>query len=65
MAMARATIEVKGSSTESWKAANEQALAQAAKTIKNIKSSWIKEMSVDVANNGKIHGVSRQLPRDV
>ena len=53
MAMVRETIEVTGSSTQSWNDANQQAIAHASKTISNIKSTWIKEMSVDVADNGK------------
>ena len=53
MAMVRETIEVKASSPISWHEANQQAIAHVSKTVKNIKSSWIKEMSVDVSDNGK------------
>lgn len=44
-------IEVIAESTTSWEDATEQAIHEASKTIKNIKSVYIKEMKASVVNN--------------
>ena len=46
-------IEIMGSSGESWEAAAEEAVTEAAKTVKNIKSVWVKDHSATV-KDGKI-----------
>jgi dodecin len=44
-------IELIGSSPKSWEDATKNALAEAAKTIKNIKSVYVKRCNAKVANN--------------
>jgi flavin-binding protein dodecin len=44
-------IELIGSSPNSWEEATKNALAEAAKTIKNIKSIYVKRCNVKVENN--------------
>ncbi len=44
-------IELIGCSTTSWEDATKSALAEAAKTIKNIKSIYVKDVSANVENN--------------
>jgi flavin-binding protein dodecin len=44
-------IELIGSSPESWEDATKNALAEAAKTIKNIKSIYVKRCNAKVENN--------------
>ena len=44
-------IELIGSSPESWEDATKKALAEAAKTIKNIKSIYVKRCNAKVENN--------------
>lgn len=44
-------IELIGCSTMSWEDATKNALAEAAKTIKNIKSIYVKDVSANVENN--------------
>jgi dodecin len=44
-------IELIGSSPESWEEATKAALAEAAKTIKNIKSVYVKRCNAKVENN--------------
>ena len=46
-------IEIMGDSSKSWEAAAEEAVAEAAKTVKNIRSVWIQDHSATV-KNGKI-----------
>lgn len=46
-------IEIMGESTESWEAAASEAVAEAAKTVKNIRSVWVQDKSATV-KNGKI-----------
>lgn len=46
-------IEVLASSSKSWSDATEQAVAKASKTIRNIRSANIQNLSVKV-ENGKI-----------
>jgi dodecin len=44
-------IELIGSSPKSWEEAAKSALAEAAKTIKNIKSVYVKRCNAKVENN--------------
>ena len=44
-------IELIGSSPKSWEEATKNALAEAAKTIKNIKSVYVKRCNAKVENN--------------
>jgi flavin-binding protein dodecin len=44
-------IELIGTSTISWEEATKNALAQAAKTVKNIKSIYVKSCKATVENN--------------
>jgi dodecin len=44
-------IELIGSSPKSWEAATKNALAEAAITIKNIKSVYVKRCTAKVENN--------------
>jgi len=44
-------IEVIGSSQKDWEDASKNALAEAAKTIKNIKSIYVKRCNAKVENN--------------
>jgi flavin-binding protein dodecin len=44
-------IELIGSSPKSWEEATKNALAEAAKTIKNIKSIYVKRCNAKVENN--------------
>ncbi len=44
-------IELIGSSPNSWEEAVKNALAEAAKTVKNIKSVYVKSCKAKVANN--------------
>jgi hypothetical protein len=46
-------IELMGSSAQSWEDAAQQVVTHASKTLRNIKSIWIKEQSADV-EEGKI-----------
>ena len=46
-------IEVMAESDKGWKDAAQNAVQEAAKTVKNIKSVWIKDQSATV-KNGKI-----------
>ncbi|MBZ0217106.1 MAG: dodecin family protein [Fimbriimonadaceae bacterium] len=47
------TIEIMADSNQSWEDATRQALKQAAKSVDNIKSVWVKDQSCHV-NNGEI-----------
>ena len=44
-------IELIGCSPRSWQDATKNALAEAAKTVKNIKSIYVKAVSANVENN--------------
>lgn len=44
-------IELIGSSQKSWEDATKNALAEAAKTVKNIKSVYVKSCKATVENN--------------
>jgi len=46
-------IEIMGDSSESWEAAAAEAVAEASKTIKNIRSVWVQDHSATV-KDGKI-----------
>lgn len=46
-------IEIMGDSEKSWKDAAENAVQEASKTVKNIKSVWIQDQSAKV-DGGKI-----------
>lgn len=46
-------IELMGSSAQSWEDAAQQVVTHASKTLRNIKSIWVKEQSADVGE-GKI-----------
>ncbi len=46
-------IEVLSSSTVSWEDATQKAVLQASKTLKNLKSVYVKEQSATV-KNGKV-----------
>lgn len=43
-------IEIMGQSSKSWEAAAEEAVNEAAKTVKNIRSIWIQDQSASVKN---------------
>lgn len=51
MSVAKVT-EISASSTKSFEDAIQQGISRASKTLKNVKSAWVKEQSV-VVNNGK------------
>jgi dodecin len=44
-------VELTGQSPESWEAATQLVLDEAAKTIRNIQSIYIREMLAEVENN--------------
>jgi len=44
-------IEIMAQSSEGWEDATKQAIKEAAKTVDNIESVWIKEMKAIVENN--------------
>ena len=46
-------IEIMGDSSDSWEAAAAEAVAEAAKTVKNVRSVWVQDQSATV-KNGKI-----------
>jgi len=52
MSVARIT-EISSSSEKSFEDATQQGIARASKTLRNIRSAWIKEHQLDV-DNGKI-----------
>ncbi|MGH2406859.1 MAG: dodecin family protein [Candidatus Limnocylindrales bacterium] len=49
MAVARVT-EISSTSTKSFEDALNQGIARATKTLRNVKSAWVKEQRVDVEN---------------
>jgi flavin-binding protein dodecin len=53
MSVAR-IIEIKSSSGKSFDDAVKSGVARANKTLKNVRSAWVKEMEVDCGKNGKI-----------
>ena len=44
-------IELMSSSETSWEDAAKKAVAEASKTVKNIKSVWVKDQSISVKND--------------
>lgn len=50
MAVARVT-EISSTSTKSFDDAIQQGVARATKTLRNVKSAWIKEQRVDIRND--------------
>ena len=50
MAVARVT-EISSTSTQSFEDAIKQGIARATKTLRNVRSAWIKEQRVDVRND--------------
>ena len=46
-------IEIMGESSTSWEAAAEEAVSEAAKTVKDIKSVWVQDQSATV-RDGRI-----------
>ncbi len=52
MAVARVT-EISSTSTKSFEDAVQQGVARATKTLRNVRSAWIKEQRVDI-RDGKI-----------
>ena len=53
MTVAKVT-EIKVSSPESFDAAIEEGIARANKTLKNVKSAWVKDFEVTVGDKGQI-----------
>ena len=47
-------IEIMSGSSKSWEDATQAAVADAAKTVKNIKSVWVKDQTAVVNKSGKI-----------
>lgn len=52
MSVAR-VVEISSTSSKSFEDAMQQGIARATKTLRNVKSAWIKEQEVRV-NNGKV-----------
>lgn len=50
MAVARVT-EISSTSTESFDDAIKQGIARATKTLRNVRSAWVKEQRVDIRND--------------
>jgi flavin-binding protein dodecin len=47
-------IELMSDSSKSWEDATQQAVTRASKTIKGIRSVWVKDMSATCDKSGKI-----------
>lgn len=47
-------IELMSESSKSWEDATQQAVTKASKTLKGIRSVWIKDMSATVDKSGKL-----------
>jgi dodecin len=47
-------IELMADSSKSWEDATQAAVAKAAKSLKGIKSVWVKNMSAKVGKTGKV-----------
>jgi flavin-binding protein dodecin len=54
MAPVHKTIEIMGESTKSWEDAVQTVVSEAAKTVKGIKSVWVKDLSASVNASGKL-----------
>lgn len=50
MAVARVT-EISSTSTQSFEDAIKQGIARATKTLRNVRSAWVKEQRVDIRND--------------
>ena len=50
MAVARVT-EISSTSTKSFDDAVQQGIARSTKTLRNVRSAWVKEQRVDIKNN--------------
>jgi hypothetical protein len=48
-------IEVMAESSKSWDDAAQNAVSEASKTVKGIRSVWIKDMSAEVGDDGEIN----------
>jgi hypothetical protein len=48
------TIEIMGESTRSWEDAVQTVVSEAAKTVKGIKSVWVKDLSAGVDGDGNL-----------
>lgn len=55
MTVAKIT-EIKASSPESFDSAIKEGIARANKTLKNVKSAWVKDLEVTVGEDGQITG---------
>ena len=55
MSVARNT-EISATSTQSFEDALRQGIARATKTLRNVRSAWIKEQEVNVGADGEIAG---------
>jgi flavin-binding protein dodecin len=55
MATVLKTIEIMGESPTSWEDAVQDVVTAAAKTVKGIKSVWVKDMSAEVGGDGKLN----------
>ncbi|MCJ7665510.1 MAG: dodecin family protein [Actinobacteria bacterium] len=53
MTVAKVT-EIKVSSPESFDAAIKEGIARANKTLKNVKSAWVKDFEVSIGDEGQI-----------
>ncbi len=47
-------IEILAESPKGWEEATQKAVAEAAKSVKGIRSVWVKDMSAEVGPSGKI-----------
>lgn len=45
-------LEIMSSSEKSWEDATQKGIKKVSKTVKNVKSAWIKEQSVTVKDGG-------------
>ncbi len=54
MAKVLKTIEIMGHSGESWEQAVKTVVREASKTVKGIKSVWVKDMSAEVDDSGEL-----------
>ena len=48
-------LELMSDSSKSWEDAAQQAVAKAAKSVKNIKSVWVQDFSATVDKKGKLN----------
>ncbi len=55
MASVHKTIEVMGESSKNWEDAVKTVVSEASKTVKGIKSVWVKDMSAEVGKDGDLN----------